>query len=339
MRRLAFILMLAAPVSLAGADSLRLTSRVTYDPVTINAVVNGAVQFQAAGNDVSKPLTELAKIEISDSPEFNKAEESLAAKKYADAATGFGAVAKASTGWRKTLAEYRQMTALELSGKVDEAQAVWLALCDAANGSPGTLALRPKRMPAKGEAANDRAIALLKAKLPAVTGAYQKALAQAMSELYERQGDAVSAQNVLQTTNGATQSGQLKLAMAHYRQGQFDKAAGVVEASLKELSPADLPTGLLLLGQCQGELAKAHKDAAASRELLLKAGLNYMQIVADFADSDEAPQALFLAGGVNEQLGNVPAARAAYESVLARYGQSLWAKQAAGALESLKKKT
>ena len=73
--------------------------------------------------------------------------------------------------------------------------------------------------------------------------------------------------------------------------------------------------------------------------MLLDAGLDLMRVVAHFFGSPEAPEALLAAGGVNAQLGNVRAARDAYQEVLKRFAdRQEIAQKAKAALESLGQK-
>ena len=63
-----------------------------------------------------------------------------------------------------------------------------------------------------------------------------------------------------------------------------------------------------------------------------------MRTVVFFPADDAAPYALLSAGEVNERLGNLPAARSAYSTLLGGFSASPAAEQARAALARIKDK-
>jgi TolA-binding protein len=94
----------------------------------------------------------------------------------------------------------------------------------------------------------------------------------------------------------------------------------------------ELPAVLLWMGK--GQLA-IHEHSKDARKELTEAGLNFMRIVAFFPSSNQAPEALFLAGKVNEKLGNQAAARKAYQAVRQHFGETKFGPRATKALGGL----
>ena len=65
----------AAPVA-ALADAVVLKNRLRYEPVTVEAVADGAIAFRLrSGRAISKSLTEVATIRIDGEGDFNQGEE------------------------------------------------------------------------------------------------------------------------------------------------------------------------------------------------------------------------------------------------------------------------
>ena len=136
----------------------------------------------------------------------------------------------------------------------------------------------------------------------------------------------------------ASSNAQVRLASLLLKQGEHQRVVSALEPILKRLNSAELPSAMFLLGSAQLALAEAEKDSKVAGALLLEAGLNLMRGVVFFPEAGEAAHSLFLAGRVNERLGNASAARAAYSAVLSRFSGSAAAKQAKAALEQVKDK-
>lgn len=341
----------------ASADSVVLTSGLKYDGVTVVGAEEGVLRFRLrSGNVVSRSLADVRTIMLVGRDTFNEAEKLLAGGKHAEAIKAYATAAQSASGWRKALIQYRLLPVHENSGRIDQAVALWLEIADAAGATPTTLALRPKKIPPAGSTANDEAIKLLTAKVKnASNKAYVKGIRLLLVDLYERQGRLSEAQAVAAklgaTTSQATDvngvrpvrptgSGEVILRRASLaaKAGEHAKVVSLVKPALKEFASAELPTALQLLAQAQLGLAKAEKDAAAGRELLVAAGLNFMRVVVNFPTSEEAPDALVGAGTVNEGLNNFAAARAAYSAVIDGYAGSPAVARATAARERIKDK-
>ncbi len=355
---------LVGPLAAAPAfcDMVKLTNGLVYDPVTVTDVAAGTIQFRTPGGLPIKSLKEVAAVRLDGEKSFNTAEDLLQKGQYDPALEAYrDALASTTVAWRKTLVRHRQLVAAEAAGRIDEALGLWLALADEARGDAGVLELRPTKLAAKGSAANDRAIALLKARADKVKPeAYRAAVLQALAELYERQGRLAEAQAILAklagrttqpgepTENGqarvgegpsaGTTNAQLRLAAVLLKRGEHEKVVSTLQPNLDRFVAEDLPAALYLLGQAQLELAKRQQDPKAARELSLEAGLNLMRVAVFFPAGEEAPQALLLAGQANENLGSASAARAAYSAVISRFAESRAAKAAQAALERIRNK-
>ncbi len=361
---------LVAAVS-ATADSIKLTNGLVYDPVTILGVADGVIRFQMKGSTISKPISELALVGISDDKDFTLAEDLFQQGKSAEAEKAYSAAQRpAAADWKKTLIDYRLLAVSESAGQIDKATARWLKIVDDAlrdshgrtpGASTGALALRPRKLaPAQNEA-NDRAIALLKGKVKeAASDAYVKAIRQLLVDLYERQGKLDEAKAEVaklagksetpDTQTSSAKTGpetppvgsadvQLRLASLSLKQGQYEQVVNQLQPKMNRFTADDLPSAMLLLGRAKLELSKQDQDESATEKMLLEAGLDLMRVVVFFGSSDEAPDALLSAGQVNERLGNTKAAKAAYSAVVEKFAQSPAAGESQKAMETMKKRT
>lgn len=352
---------LAAAAS-AAADSIKLTNGLTYDPVTILGVADGSVRFEMKGSAISKPMSELALVGISDDKNFTLAEDLFQQGKYAEAEKAYSAARSlAAADWKKTLIDYRLLAVSESAGQIDKATARWLKIVDDAGASAGVLTLRPRKLAPAHSEANDRAIALLKGKArETASDAYVKAIRQLLVDLYERQDQLDEAQaeaaklagkpETPDTEPSNAETGpetppvgsadvQLRLASLSLKQGQYEQVVNQLQPKMNQFTADDLPSAMLLLGRAKLELSGQTQDKSAAEKMLLEAGLDLMRVVVFFGSGDEAPYALLSAGQVNERLGNAEAAKAAYSAVVERFAQSPAATEAGKALERMKKGT
>jgi tetratricopeptide (TPR) repeat protein len=355
----------------AQADSVKVKG-MPYDSVTITAVADGQITFRtSAGALVTKPLKDVASINLAGDPAFTKAEGLLADKKFAEAAAAY-ATASGGDAWKKTLLSCRLLAANDQAGRIDEAAKAWIDLLSVSAGA-ATLAMKPVTLGEKGSAANDKAIALVKTAADAAKNAdARNALRGLLADLYERQGKideasaiaktlvgetptsrptagtgtgtvgtptgtgATSTPAVAPAPTGASAAAALRMAKLNMDKGDLAGAISQIEPRLNDCTRAELPQALYVLGRCQLDLARTDGDADHARDTCVRAGLNLMRVAVFFPDHEYAADALLRAGLANEGLKNVTAARSAYSGVVSRYAASPQAKDAATALERMK---
>jgi len=349
---------LGATAGPARADSVMLTNGLEYANVTIEGAADGMVRFRIRGRTpVEKPLKEVAAMVLTDDARLTAAEAAAKEGKTALALRGYRDALKAATlSWKKTLIRYRLMNAAENGGDVALAVETWLELADAAEGVPGVVAARPKKLPARGDPSNAKAIAALEAKARTVRSTmYLRTIQRLLSELYEREGRLDEARALAARLSGKAASAptatdphpapsgpsvrdQLRLARLAMKAGEFRKAVGALEPTLQTLGGSDLPAALYVVGKAQSALADREADARAARALRVKAGLNLLRLVVLFGDDENVPDALVEAGRISHALGNDVAARAAWGEVVAQHKNTPAAKEAADALKKLDEK-
>lgn len=354
MRYLAGILVLTSLALPAWADSISMASGLNYDKVTVTDAGNGGVTFQTgSGAGVSKLVREVGQITLAGDDAFNKAEGLLAQKKFAEAAAAYAGSSR--TGWKKTLASQRRLQALDGAGKFDEAVALWLELVDAANGARGALGLKPANMPAKESKLLANVETALKARLEKTGPADVTAVArQMLVDVYERQGKLEEASALQQrivasnpgtvanptaTPSAAATAAQLKIARLAVDGGKFKEALAAVNPIMEQVSAADLPEALYILGRGQVASVPDQAEPAESSPVLVEAALNLMRVVGSYPAHERAADCLYWAAVANERLGHQRAAQTAYAAVVSRYAKSPVAKDAAAAVERLKKES
>jgi len=324
----------------------------------------------------SMPISRIRTIEVPGLDNFNQAEKLLSAEppQPRQALGLYGTVQPmASRPWLETLVRYRRIQALDQLARIDEAVKEWLAAMDAEGGAVD--ALRPTNLPDKGSPANRQAIEILQTKLQQIRNKpdYRQAAGRVLMELYLREGmsakaDALAEQVAIEGGPGSARrpetparggeaarkpSGNaaaatppaparadlpLQALQRLIRPGQdgqtLRKAIGKLETARRSADDTQLPLVLLLTGKAQLLVALSSRDERGA--MLRQAGLNLMRVFAHYPDAMEAPEALYLAAKVNVELGNLRAARAAYQAVVNRYSRSKIAPLAQQALRALR---
>jgi len=198
-------IVIGLPIADSLGDAVRLRSGLTYDPVAIVGVADGALTCRLRGRLVTKWLRDVASITLSDGAEFNRGEALLKAKKYAEAVAAYKASNKAAAQpWHGYLVNYRILVAADAAGDIEESTRRWIAIVEADRASPASLKLSPtKAGPAKGKA-NDNAIRLLEAKASAegAKRAYVQAIKMLLVELYLKQGQGEKARKIASEVGG-----------------------------------------------------------------------------------------------------------------------------------------
>ncbi len=349
----------------ASADEVKVLRMPAYGACSVTGFKDGLLSFTLAssGVTVSKSVADIERLTLTGHESFNKAESLLASGKPADAVAQYDLSAERATDpWLKDLIACRRLAALKAAGLIARATEEWLAIADRMEGSAIALALRPAKV-AKGEQQNDKAIAILEARLPKLDKQpkYADAARQLLLDLYTAQGQSQKAAAIAGLLASATAAptpaptagptpGPMQQtprpaaseAGAQLRGLEFQvtsdpaKALATLKAGMESFSAADLPKALLLEGRAQVALEKQAKSAVEKRQLLVEAGLNFMRVGVFFSSSAEAPEAMYQCGVINLQLGNQPAAKLAFQKVVDNWQKSEFAKKAGDSLAKLK---
>ncbi|MFP4140390.1 MAG: tetratricopeptide repeat protein [Planctomycetota bacterium] len=363
---------LLAVVLLAG---VALGDEVNIGGLPRRGTVIGADGFSvtlrlSGGREVKSNVAEVREITLSGRTSFNTAEGLYADGKYAEAIQAYQRAARqADQKWLRRLIRYRQYLAMNKAGRINQAVEEWLGLVEEHERDSAILKARPTEMGKKGSKDNDKAIRLLEAKLEREkSGAFADAIKQVLLDLYRREGRREDAARLAgrtlvedddkeddQPSNGSDtkpavprgdadkviQAASITIEQAGDPDAKLTDAQRVAKASealkslqakAKSFAMGDLAPALLWMGKAQLVIHDHGKDA---RKDLVEAGLNFMRVATFYTASTQTPEALFLAGQVNEKLGNASAARQAYAAVKEHFANTKFASKASKALDAL----
>ncbi len=356
---------LALASALACGDEITVKG-ITYSSAKITGIEDGQLVLEInSGQTVRKPLETVSKVNVTGQDSFNEAEKLTAQGKAAEAVKAYDKAIDlvGDVDWLKQLTAIRRLGALrQVPDQIDRAVTEWLVLLDSTKEARFAVSLRPAKLAARGSKANDDAIAALEPKekeSPNESPALND-IRGLLTELYLRQGKAEQAKamsskmgritpTTRQTPDGvenphapaghnANLLDVLKAAKEQIDSGAAEQALAALNGSLQQFTVEELPKALMLMGKAQVAMAKSAQGEKA-RELLVAAGLNFMRVVTFYPTITEvAAEANYLAGKVNLELGNRAAARAAFNKVVANYGESPFAAQASKAVEAMEKK-
>jgi len=362
MRKATTILgVLLAVGAMARPDSVTV-KKLPYSNVSIIEVREGKIAFRlASGLKVVKPLSEVTFVEIGRQGAFAEAEGLVQKGKHRQAVSHYETARREHrNGWESRLVQYRYLSALDKAGMIGQAVTEWFSLAEQDKFCAETLKMRPQVRAAKGSAENIRAVALLEGKLKnAKHPAYVEEIRQLLLKLYSREGltdkaKALAKGLVKSVTEPRAEPGKPVRRGRTIRSGKISTLLGAVNVFLKQSDGASalqtlddnihrfdtgaLAEALLMRGQARMMLAEQAADPDESRKLLLRAGLDFMRVVAHYPDSIDAGEALYRAGRVNVLLPepNYAAARKAYQQVVSTYGETAAAAKARQALRRLK---
>lgn len=323
------------------------------------------------GREVSSNVAKVREITLTGRTAFNTAESLYADGKYAAAIQAYQRAARqVDQKWLGRLIRYRKYLAMDKAGQINQAVEEWLGLVEEHEGARAVLKARPTKMGKKGSKDNAKAIRLLEAKLQREkSGAFADAIKQVLLDLYRQEGRREDAARLAGGTlaedddgkdddeprNGSDtgpvvprgdadkvlQAASIIIAQAGDPEAKLTDAQRVAKASgalkslqakVKSFPMGDLAPALLWMGKAQLVIHDHSKDA---RKELVQAGLNFMRVVTFFTASTQTPEALFLAGQVNEKLGNRNAARQAYAAIKEHFSNTKFASKASKALDAL----
>jgi tetratricopeptide (TPR) repeat protein len=358
-------LVLLLSAAFAQADDLRIGT-LKYAKITVIGVEDSELIYRTqAGIESRRVVNEITQITLVDRVDFNAGEKALADGDPNAALKSYGrALALADTDWLKQLVRYRQLLAFQKDKQIDRAIELWRRLCKPENGSENAMAMMPGE-DAFGEAgstANQQAIkGLLQDRPDRDTSDYDRAITKLLLDLYTFEGDDEAASTEAarlagqpapgteveddgsedgprSETNLSERLAAATVLMNGRSESGWAQAIETIEADLHQYSDDMLAEALFILAHATRKQAGV-TEGDEGRVLLLEAGVHYMYVVTFFPASDEAGEALLEAGAINEEIGNIRAARQAYAAVRTRYGHLPVVDKASAALEALDNNT
>jgi tetratricopeptide (TPR) repeat protein len=350
-----------------------LGSVVEYRGGTVVSVDDCAIVFrQPSGNETTTPLANVAYLVITGEAEFNAAEDALQEGDVDEAMRMYRQAQNISTNeWMIELGEIRRIQATAMSDDIDQAVDDWIELLVDQDFSENSRLLLPQNVSTDDEA-NRAALELLTelrqregiAKADDISpnapeAALWLSITEQMATLAEALGDTELVVQLASEMIGSGGPGDgddgtgpddtrlsseavdrtldaTELLLA-YPERQ-DEVVETVTGLLNSCGRAQLVRAFVMRGEAFYNLAKAalaEDDDAQYQAMLKEAGLDYMYVVVFFKNYPEASDALLQAAIINEELGNLVAARGAYERIVAEYKTSDAAADAKEAIDRL----
>ncbi|MGH7213821.1 MAG: tetratricopeptide repeat protein [Tepidisphaeraceae bacterium] len=369
--RLATVIALLVLVTFSArsalADALWISSGggnpVKYDNVKVLKVDAGKITFRAAsGNETSKELADVTRMQLADEPNLNSAEDAYASAKWDAATDGYQKVLKSSgKPWVRDWAAGRLIESANKNGRFDAAVAAYIVLVK--KDPEAALRTRPN-MPDKGstfldtgeaeinKALNDRELeteqkqALLTLLLEIQrTKDDQKGAAATVEKLTALNPGAAASGSDGGTRAGTSDAGgsaannaalagvKLSIAMLALDNKEYKKALETIDQNLPIFTDTKNQADALWAR------AQALNGLATDPETTKDAALAYMRVVANFKDKPGAPHvaaSIFKTAELLEKLEDTANAMRLYQDVADRYAQSDVAPKAKAALERLK---
>jgi TolA-binding protein len=341
----------------ARGDTLWIASAsggnpLQYANAKVLSVADGKIVFSTGGRETTRELSQVARLQLDDEPALSTAEEALAQGKLDAAVENYRRVLDSTPKpWLKTYAATKLASVAPKANRFDAAAAAYvtLLLLDPQRAA----ALKPAMPDQKSNylvtAINDVNTALAQTNL---APAQRQSLQGFLLELQRARGDekaaTETAQQLLQSAPTGAAAGAAGAAASSMAKLRLDAASAALQGrdyakAIQEITaakallttPREQADALYTLAEARAGLATQKNDAASWQD----AALAYMRVVAHFKDSPfgaaYVPRSLFKTAQIEEQLNDVPAAKAIYQQLIEQYPNDQSAAGAKLALQRL----
>jgi TolA-binding protein len=357
MRSLKLSLLLVAVLGLAApalADTI-FVGNLPYKDVKIKTVKDGKLIFMTAGNETSRPVKDITRLQINDEPALSAAEEAYAGQKWEAAVDGYlKTIRSSSKDWLKDWSALRLIEAASKTKRFDAAVTGFLSLMQR---DPATaMKLKPEVPQEKSTfldtAATDVKRVLNETKL---NDEQKSTLLAFLLDINRARGDTKAVGETVEqlakteTSESSTTAGdasaskaladrKLGIANVALEQKDYKKAIDTIEESrgvfTDQRQQAD---ALWILANSRAALAASKNDTKEMQDVALA----YMRIVAHFKDAPNAPhvpESLLAAGEILEKLKDTDGATNLYTQLSTAYPETPAGAKAKEGLERLKPK-
>lgn len=313
---IALAICLLAAANNAAGDEIQTTTHARYVSVRIEDVQTGKVVFRdVQGRTTDRALAEVATLSITGWEAFNRAEASLAAKQYRQAAREFDAVLRdveqagpdvGRPRHRRDLLLARLLLACDGEGRFDRAVDCYISLCR--TWGAGAAGLEPRNVPAKesafhaaamerlataiaeaGQTPPGEQLRLYQARLtnkPATQPATRPAAVRAAPKPARRPADRPEKADP-----------RLAQVARWVETGEMERAAKVVDHALRTEPPEKLAAWYYWQGRC-------FEASAKDDDTRLRAALAYMRVPVHYANDPQCAESLYRAAMIHIQTGH-----------------------------------
>jgi tetratricopeptide (TPR) repeat protein len=301
------------------------------------------------GNVDQRTVSDRVKINVTDEPNLDLAEDAFGAANWSDAVDGYmKAIRSTNKSWVRDYASVRLQTAATKSHRFDAAVAAWV---QTVNHDPKWAAAHTPTLPADSNSTYlktavtqlETAAAAAKDDVDKVATirTFQLQIAKAMHDdqlvsdvaselttlLAQHQSTAVNSDDVHAVV--MAQMGLVHVSLDKKDFATAQKKLQQLKGSVVE--PADQADWLWCDAQAKAGQISDDKDAAALKD----AELAYMRLVANFPSSSQAPQALYNTAELMERSGDTKSALDVYQQISQDDSGQPIAQQAAAAVRRI----
>jgi tetratricopeptide (TPR) repeat protein len=304
----AAIAMLLAMPALAGADSITVNN-LAYADVKISTVKGEEIYFTTqTGTEVHKPIAHVSKINLTDEPAFNQAEESYLAKDWDKAATSYEKTFRTTNKvWLKDWCSVRLLESANKAGHFDAAVKAYIALAEKSPAAAKTIQLT---MPKPGSAYINDAIKDLNSGIARARNEDVKSLLlKLVVDLNALKGDSAASDKALQElaqsrvnldpSSPEALRAQMMLKLKSIRVAlaakDYEKVISTIEKEAATIvEPVDQAEALLMYADAKA--GKAGEDKGAWKDVAVA----YMRVAANAPGTPQAASALLKVAGIHE---------------------------------------
>ena len=318
-------------VSTAVADTV-VVGNLELRDVSVQGIEADQLVFRSsAGRETSRPIAEVARLELDGQRAFNDAEAAFATGAYDQAVGGYLTTVKGGApDWLKNYAARKLMAAATQADRFDDAATAYATL--ATVDPEAAVALRP-RVPEKPGQVAAAAAEIEAALRRRPSEAARQALLSFQLDLERARGDTAAATRIVEELQQAaragtgdagaptmsdTQAADLALAEAGLAldAGEAARVPAVIDAAAASfVEPRQQAEALYLKAQA----AEAVADTPEARQ---DAAIAYLTVVAHFKESPDAPrvaESMRRAAALLQELGKTVEAQALLDEVGQRF--------------------
>ncbi len=360
MRSLKLSLLLAFVIGLgvsARADTI-FVGNLPYKDVKIKGIKGEDIVFQTSGNETSKPIKSVTRLQLTDDPALSAAEEAYAKQENEKAVDGYlKSLRSSSKEWVKDWAAARLLDAAGKAKRFDAQVTAFIAMMqrDSATAIKNKPEVPQEKSAFLDTAATDvqrvvnevklseEAKQSLLAFLLEINRARgdQKAVGETVEQLAKLDGSSTSSgggAGGADTSANTKALAALKLGIANvaFEKKDYAKAIETIEQNRGVfLDAKEQADALWILAGSKHALAQAKNDPKEMKDV----ALSYMRIVANFKDAPNAPhvpESLLATGEILEKLNDTEGAVNLYTQLSTAYPESAAGAKAKEGLARLK---
>lgn len=346
LKRLTLATLALLPTTVALADDL-VINNLAYKDVRITGVKGDEIYFTFSGREIHKPVSEINKVQLTDEPALNAAEEAYAARAWDKASDGYERTLRTTQkAWLRDWVSLRLLESANNAGRFDAAIKGYVALVER---NPATARAIKLNMPKPDSAYLNDAIKLLNDSIAkSKADAAKELLLNTLIEVHNAKGDLNGANEALRrrmeltAADPSTPEGQraaallkLKAIQLALSSKQYDRVLQLIKQDAASITdPLDQAEALWCLAEAQAGKAQNSKDPEQWKDVALA----YMRVAAHAPQSSPlVATALLKTAAIHEQQLNEPqTALTIYQQIAADFKNTDPARAAEKELQRLK---